>query len=74
MTNAEMNPILRYDRRPTRKNAINAMCAHCMGCTREELEVGFRNDVKNCASTECPLHRFRPFQSKGEVDAIAHTA
>ena len=55
MTNAEMNPILRYD-------------------TREELEVGFRNDVKNCASTGCPLHRFRPFQSKGEVDAIAHTA
>ena len=69
---AEMNPIKRYYAKPTRKSAINAMCAYCIGCTSVEqgtgqedhLEQGFRNEIKHCKSPACPLFRFRTFQTK----------
>lgn len=68
------NPILQFDRYPTRGNAIKAMCAHCVGCNRSHVEVGFRQDIRDCKSTECPLHMYRPFQKKGDTkDAVAHT-
>lgn len=61
---AEVNPIVRYRARPTRGNAIKAMCAHCMGCTDERLEPGFRSSIRDCASASCPLHKYRPYQRK----------
>lgn len=69
---SEMNPIKRYYAKPTRKTAINAMCAYCMGCTSVEqgngqedhLERGFRNEIKHCTSPACPLFDFRPYQDK----------
>jgi hypothetical protein len=68
---AEMNPVKRYYAKPTRKSAINAMCAYCMGCTaieqkngqEDHLEHGFRNEIKHCTAPACPLFRFRPFQT-----------
>ena len=57
------NPFLRSDRDSgSRKKAISAMSAHCMGCTREEQEPGWRDDVRNCKSVGCPLWRFRAYQ------------
>ena len=71
----EMNPIKRYYAKPTRKSAINAMCAYCMGCTSVEqgngqenhLEQGFRNKIKYCTSPACSLFDFRPYQDKRNV-------
>jgi len=76
-----LNPILLFDKAPTRGKAIKAMCAHCMGCTRDHIEAGFRENIRNCTSTGCPLYLFRPYQKKGssepkgdQDDASAHTA
>ena len=68
----EDNPIKRHYAKPTRKTAINAMCAHCMGCTAVEqgngqedhLEKGFRHEIKNCSTYACPLFDFRPYQER----------
>jgi hypothetical protein len=60
----QTNPIVRALENPTRSKAIHAMCCQCMGCTVEHLEPGFRRDIRDCASTGCPLHKFRPFQTK----------
>ena len=67
---AEMNPIKRYYTKPTRKNAINAMCACCMGCMSSEqgngqddhLERGFRTEIRSCTALACPLFMYRPYQ------------
>jgi len=61
----ENNPIKRAIRKPTYLNAIKAMCAHCMGCTLDHLEEGFREEIRNCIATRCPLFPFRPY--KGET-------
>ena len=58
---AEFNPILRAQNKPTRKNAINAMCAHCVGCTETRLERGFKQQISGCTSTGCPLYVYRPY-------------
>lgn len=58
---AEFNPIARAQNKPTRKNAINAMCAHCMGCTETHLERGFKQLIGECGSHNCPLHPYRPY-------------
>lgn len=66
------NPILKAKEEPnSRRFAIHAMCANCMGCTENSIEAGFRNNIKNCKSTSCPLHSFRPYQSDDEVEEVA---
>lgn len=62
----QTNPILRFNSNPTRKNAIHAMCAQCMGCTEDWMEPGFREEVRNCSDYSCPLHSFRPFKRSNE--------
>jgi hypothetical protein len=52
------------DRTTSMRAAINAMCAHCMGCNAEHMESGYKDDIKNCTSTGCPLHPFRPYKEK----------
>ena len=59
-----MNPFTSFLKHPTRGKAIKAMCAHCVGCTPKHLERGFRDDIRNCPATTCPLHQFRPYQTK----------
>ena len=71
---AEYNPIKLFDAKQTRQRAIKAMCAACMGCTRDRLEPGFRDDIRRCSSTGCPLYIFRPYQTKEMKDGIAHTS
>ncbi len=68
----EHNPMVRLRAHPTRKKAIDAMCAHCMGCTDDHMEPGFKAMVRNCTSYKCPLYEFRPFQKKEPKDAVAH--
>lgn len=41
---------------------INAMCAHCMGCTAEHMERGFRAQIRACTAPACPLWPVRPYQ------------
>ena len=48
----------------SRKLAINAMCAHCMGCTEGYRDPGFVEEVRNCTAPKCPLWHFRPYQQK----------
>jgi hypothetical protein len=71
----EDNPIKRHYVKPTRKTAINAKCATCVGCTSVEqgngqedhLEKGFRHEIKHCTSLACPLFSYRPYQDKRNV-------
>ena len=41
---------------PSRKRAIDAKCAECMGCTKDHLEEGFKNEIRFCTAPHCPLH------------------
>ena len=51
------NPVKRYYILPkTPKRAIAAKCAGCMGCTKDYLEEGFKNEIRNCSAQACPLH------------------
>lgn len=60
----EANPVIRAKQRPTYLNAIKAMCAHCMGCTVDHTEPGFRDSISNCTAPSCPLYSYRPYQAK----------
>jgi hypothetical protein len=68
----EMNPIKRHYAKPTRKTAINAMGAYCMGCTAVEqnngqgdhLEPCFTGYIRDCTAHSCPLFGYRPYQSE----------
>ncbi len=42
------------------RQAIKAFCLRCVGYSRA--------DVTNCTAWKCPLHRYRPFQDRPEVD------
>ena len=46
----------------SRKLAINANCANCMGCTAEYSEPGYRALIADCTSKDCSLYTFRPYQ------------
>ena len=62
----EGNPIRRFLLAGgSRKAAIDAMCAHCMGCTVDSVEPGYQAAIKHCRSESCPLWRFRPYQRQG---------
>ena len=62
-TMSKFNPILRYMENPTsRKAAIDAKCAECVGCTPDHLEKGFKESISSCSSYSCLLHGFRPYQ------------
>jgi len=51
------NPVARfYTLAPTRTRAIEAKCAECMGCTKDHLEEGFKNEIRFCTAPHCPLH------------------
>ena len=64
-TTPEHNPIIRARRKPNSlREAINAMCASCMGCTEQMIEPGFRNEIRDCSASHCPLWGQRPYQSK----------
>jgi hypothetical protein len=57
------NPVERFFAAPpSRKGAIEAMCALCMGCTKDHLEEGFKGEIRNCTAPHCPLHPLRPYQ------------
>ena len=73
------NPVSRFFKllaqgKATRKTTIHAMCAHCMGCSAKEqgfpqgdwIEPGFREQIRSCSSSGCPLGVFRPFQKDGQ--------
>jgi len=60
------NPIIRNQNEPGRKNAIFAMCARCMGCTKDSIEPGFKKDIRTCTDKECPIFPFRPYQKGDE--------
>jgi hypothetical protein len=69
-----LNPILNLEKKRTRQRAIKAMCAHCMGCTRDHIEQGFRECIRNCTSVNCPLHFYRPYQVKESDNADSNSA
>ena len=66
---AQLNPVRKAIEKPTRGNAIKAMCAHCMGCTDDFLAENFRAEIRDCSAPKCPLHPFRPYQRKQESAA-----
>lgn len=67
---AVTNPILRQKASDTRKSAIEAMCAHCVGCTEHSVEEGFRSTIRDCENYVCPLFGWRPYQGKKAEDGI----
>ena len=65
------NPVERFfSLVPSRKRAIEAMCASCMGCTKDHLEEGFKSETINCSSQQCPLYVHRPYQGIEESQHI----
>ena len=59
------NPVRRaIGNKTSRRDAINAFCAQCMGCNEEYLEPGFREEIRKCTSRKCALWFFRPYQVK----------
>ena len=53
-----LNPIEKAKQNPnSMRFAINAQCYDCMG-----KEAGWRNEVRNCPSSECPLYGLRPYK------------
>jgi hypothetical protein len=57
------NPVKRASIAPvTPKKAIAAMCASCMGCTKDHIEEGFKNEIRNCSAQACSLYSFRPYK------------
>lgn len=59
----ERNPMRRFFLAGgSRKAAIDAKCAHCMGCSVDSVEPGYQEAIKHCRSEACPLWRFRPYQ------------
>ena len=57
------NPVARFfTLKPSRTHAIKAKCAECMGCTKDHLEEGFKNEIRNCSAHSCPLYLFRPYK------------
>jgi hypothetical protein len=66
-TTPEHNPIIRAQSKPNSKRAaIDAMCAACMGCSEQMIEPGFRNEIRDCSAPDCPLWAHRPYQPKCE--------
>ena len=65
------NPVERFFALPpSRKGAIEAMCASCMGCTKDHLEEGFKSEIRDCSAQHCPLHLLRPYQVSEESQHI----
>lgn len=59
------NPVVKnLGNQTSMRTAINAMCAYCMGCTKDNREPGFIQNVRECTSYDCPLHHFRPHQPR----------
>jgi hypothetical protein len=62
---AEMNLTKQYYAKPTRKVALNAICAYFIGRTaieqengqEDHLERSFRTKMRNCIVVRCPLFR-----------------
>ena len=64
----EHNPLIRAQGKPkSLRAAVNAMCAACMGCTAETIEPGFRDEIRNCSASHCPLWLHRPYQEKART-------
>jgi hypothetical protein len=64
------NPILASQHKPSsRALAIKAMCAHCMGCTDDHQEQGFRQSISTCTAPACPLYSLRPYRAEKSVEA-----
>lgn len=51
------------------RKAVDAMCAHCMGCTASHMEPGFKHEIRHCSAPHCPLWEFRPYQCQGQEGA-----
>jgi len=61
----DQNPVRRaIGNKTSRRDAINAFRAQCMGCDEDYLEPGFRTEIRNCTSRKCALWHFRPYQVK----------
>lgn len=60
----EYNPVVKWEksRKVSRRLAINAFCAQCMGCSVDHREQGVIVLIRNCTSKNCPLYIFRPYQ------------
>lgn len=59
----QKNPYQKWVENDTRKTAIGAFCMNCMGTDDPDAPApGYRADIKSCASTRCPLHKWRPYQ------------
>ena len=61
---SEANPVSRVygSNSKSLRDRIDAMCAHCMGCTHDPREPGFLQAVRGCTAPDCPLYPVRPYQ------------
>lgn len=65
----QTNPLAKLAGDPNTKSRslrIKAMCAHCVGCTVDRTEPGFRSMIRDCTAKRCPLYPVRPYQSREE--------
>jgi len=55
-----LDPREKFERKPTRKTAIDAKCFECHG---EKADAGWKWRIGNCECPNCALYPFRPYQS-----------
>lgn len=55
-----LNPIEKLKEKPTRVNAIRAMCYQCFGA--EGADPGWKNHIRHCTAKDCALYQFRPYK------------
>lgn len=66
---SKFNPIEQFQKNPSSKKfAIKAKCAECMGCTLDHLEKGFKESISSCSSYSCPLYELRPYQREKSLE------
>ena len=58
-TEPSFNPIKAAKEHPeSRAKAIAAFCATCLGYP----QAGWRGEIRNCTSRDCPLYIHRPYR------------
>lgn len=62
----EKNLIKRYGLDTnSRKEAIHMTCFYCQGGDKDNMpDLGRQKEIKLCGVTECPLHKWRPYQKQ----------
>jgi hypothetical protein len=68
----QLSPAEKAAKNPTSRSL--ALAAKCFDCVNgPNADGGYRRAIRECPSTKCALHNFRPYQARADTD-IAEAA